>query len=157
MNWWRKQRGRGGGQGEEGGRSLNHCTETEVFPSVRKEKKRDVFFPPLSWKACDQKTKIHQIDQSVTHTRGGRLTDILQKDLNSRYVRCSASSIGSRWSNRRETFLFLMAVIFWLAFHDQSRSFLRHKDTEFLRVDVNGDLKQFCFNSVNRNKITWSR
>lgn len=54
------------------------------------------------------------------------LTDILQKDLNSRYVRWSASSMGSRWSKRRETFLFLLllALIFWLAFHDQSRSFL---------------------------------
>lgn len=36
--------------------------------------------------------------------------------------------MGSRWSKRRETFLFLLqlALIFWLAFHDQSRSFLEH-------------------------------
>lgn len=52
------------------------------------------------------------------------LTDILQKDLNSRYVRCSASSMGSRWSKRRETFLFLLwlGMILRLAF--VSRSFL---------------------------------
>lgn len=56
------------------------------------------------------------------------LTDILQKDLNSRYVRCSANSMGSRWSKRSDTFLFLLllALIFWLAFHDQSRSVLEH-------------------------------
>lgn len=65
-----------------------------------------------------------------------KLTDILQKDLNSRYVRCSASSMGSRWSKRRETFLFLLGfgMIFWLAFHDQSRSFLEGNNDALMRL-----------------------
>lgn len=74
-----------------------------------------------------EETPSH-VGKTLTLQTGTRfaLTDILQKDLNSRYVRCSASSMGSRWSKRRETFLFLLGlgIIFWLAFHDQSRSFL---------------------------------
>ena len=35
------------------------------------------------------------------------LTEILLKDLCSRKVRCSANSMGSRWSNSRQAFPFL--------------------------------------------------
>ena len=53
-------------------------------------------------------------------------TDILRKDLNSRKVRCSDSSSGSRWSKSRETFRFLLVFdfILWVSFLDQSRALL---------------------------------
>lgn len=44
---------------------------------------------------------------SLQEETAGTLTKILQKDLYSRKVRCSASSQESRWSNSSDIFLFL--------------------------------------------------
>lgn len=41
-------------------------------------------------------------------------------DLNSRKVRCSASSMGSRWSNRREALPFLACFFRWVSLRIQS-------------------------------------
>ena len=47
-------------------------------------------------------------------------TDILRMDLNSRKVRCSASSIGSRWSNSSEALPFLACFFRWVSLRIQS-------------------------------------
>lgn len=49
----------------------------------------------------------HSTGISLQEETAGTLTKILQKDLYSRKVRCSASSQESRWSNSSDIFLFL--------------------------------------------------
>lgn len=47
-------------------------------------------------------------------------TDILRMDLNSKKVRCSASSMGSKWSNNSDALPFLTCFFLWVNFRIQS-------------------------------------
>lgn len=51
--------------------------------------------------------KQHQTGHTASLKAVLKLTRILQNDLYSKKVRCSASSQESRWSNSRDIFLFL--------------------------------------------------
>lgn len=67
--------------------------------------------PVIVW----QKIKLMDRRRAVC-----RHTGILRMDLNSRKVRCSASSMGSRWSNNSEALPFLACFFRWVNLRIQS-------------------------------------
>lgn len=64
------------------------------------------------------------------------LTDILLMDLYSRNVRCSASSMGSRWSNRSEALPFLACFFLWVSFLIQSYDGLERNTHNLLKLET---------------------